>query len=86
PNPNILTPLPGTPLYEDYRARGLLRDPGDLSPWPAERIEREGHGPVLGVDYEAVVAAYRAAQALAGTPRRGAGGDRWIDWEAAGGP
>jgi anaerobic magnesium-protoporphyrin IX monomethyl ester cyclase len=81
PNPNILTPLPGTPLYDEYRQRELLRDPDDLSPWPAERIEREGRGPVLGVDYEAVVAAYHAARGLAGRPRRGEGGERWIDWE-----
>jgi hypothetical protein len=81
PNPNVLTPLPGTPLHEEYRGRGLLREPGDLSPWPVERIEREGRGPVLGVDYEAVVAAYHAARALAGVRRRGDGEGRWIEWE-----
>lgn len=81
PNPNILTPLPGTPLYDEYRERGLLRDPHDLSPWPAERIEREGRGPVLGVDYEAVVAAYHAARELADRRRRGDDEARWPEWE-----
>jgi bacteriochlorophyll C8 methyltransferase len=81
PNPNIYTPLPGTPLYDEYRERGLLRDPDDFSPWPAERIEREGVGPVLGVDYDAVVTAYRGAAELRGKQQRTAERERWPEWK-----
>jgi anaerobic magnesium-protoporphyrin IX monomethyl ester cyclase len=58
PNPNILNPLPGTEMYDYCLARGLLRDPADHSIWRDEDIAARAHGPVLGVDYARVLAAY----------------------------
>ncbi|MFG1923988.1 B12-binding domain-containing radical SAM protein [Cryptosporangium sp. NPDC048952] len=59
PNPNILNPLPGTEMYDYCAARGLLRDPGDYSIWRDTDIAARGEGPVLGIDYERVLATYR---------------------------
>ena len=58
PNPNILTPLPGTKMYDYCRARDLLYDPSDYSIWSAQRIRREGRGPLRNVDYERVLKCY----------------------------
>lgn len=77
PNPNILNPLPGTPLYHSYRERGILRDPDDLSIWMAARIRAAGCGPVSTVDYAAVLAAYDTAMTLRGSSRRG-----WPTWQS----
>lgn len=55
PNPNILTPLPGTDMYSHCLERGLLRDPGDYRSWTAEQVRTKGHGPLFGVDYEQVL-------------------------------
>ncbi|GAA0261352.1 hypothetical protein GCM10009539_53680 [Cryptosporangium japonicum] len=59
PNPNILNPLPGTEMYDYCAARGLLRDPDDYSIWRDTDIAARGEGPVLGIDYERVLATYR---------------------------
>lgn len=55
PNPNILTPLPGTDVYDRCLARGLLRSPGDYRSWTAEEVRLTGTGPLLGVDYDRVL-------------------------------
>ncbi|SHM45519.1 B12-binding domain-containing radical SAM protein [Cryptosporangium aurantiacum] len=59
PNPNILNPLPGTEMYEYCAANGLLRDPADYSIWRDTDIAARGEGPVLGIDYQRVLATYR---------------------------
>ncbi|MFH8797254.1 B12-binding domain-containing radical SAM protein [Streptomyces sp. NPDC017941] len=58
PNPNILTPLPGTALYDECAAAGSLRAPDDFHSWTAAEVRRTGQGPVLGVDYAAVLDVY----------------------------
>lgn len=67
-NPNIFNPLPGTPLYDDCLAEGLMVRPGDDRVWSAEAIEATGGGPVRGVDYARVVDQYRTLQRM--TERR----------------
>lgn len=67
-NPNIFNPLPGTPLYDDCLADGLMVRPGDDRVWSADAIEAAGHGPVRGVDYARVVEQYRTLQRM--TERR----------------
>jgi anaerobic magnesium-protoporphyrin IX monomethyl ester cyclase len=67
-NPNIFNPLPGTPLYDDCLAGGLMVRPGDDRVWSAEAIEAAGGGPVRGVDYARVVEQYRTLQRM--TERR----------------
>lgn len=57
-NPNICNPLPGTVLYREVCREGLLVDPTDSSVWSADRIRAEGRGPVVGVDYAAVLRDY----------------------------
>lgn len=59
PNPNILNPLPGTEMYDYCAERGLLRDPSDYSIWRDIDIAARGEGPVIGVDYDRVLATYR---------------------------
>ncbi|TQS44856.1 B12-binding domain-containing radical SAM protein [Cryptosporangium phraense] len=59
PNPNILNPLPGTEMYDYCADRGLLRDPADHSIWRDSDIAARGEGPVLGIDYQRVLATYR---------------------------
>lgn len=58
PNPNIFTPLPGTALYEECAAAGLLRDPGNYRSWTAADVRRTGQGPLYGIDYAAVLDVY----------------------------
>lgn len=67
-NPNIFNPLPGTPLYDDCLADGLMVRPGDDRVWSAEAIEAAGGGPVRGIDYARVVRQYRTLQQM--TERR----------------
>lgn len=55
PNPNIFTPLPGTALYDECAAAGVLRAPDDYRSWTAAEVRRTGVGPVLGVDYATVL-------------------------------
>ncbi|WP_077004934.1 B12-binding domain-containing radical SAM protein [Saccharothrix sp. ALI-22-I] len=59
PNPNILTPLPGTDTYRRCLDEGLLRDPGHYRSWTADQIRTRGHGPLLGVDYDRVLSYHR---------------------------
>lgn len=81
PNPNILSPLPGTPLYQTYLERALLRDPDDLSVWPVNRILEQGmQGPVLDVDYPSVIEAYSTALETRGPSRRSPSDAGWNSW------
>lgn len=64
PNPNILTPLPGTSLYDYCLSEGLLRDPTDYRTWSAADIRSRGYGPLYGVDYERVLDYYERMLAL----------------------
>ncbi len=64
PNPNVLTPLPGTDMYDRCLAQGLLRDPHNYRSWSAEEVRATGHGPLVGVDYERVLAYHSTMLAL----------------------
>lgn len=64
PNPNILTPLPGTSMYDACLAQGILRDPADYRTWSAADIRSRGCGPIHGVDYERVLDYYEKMLAL----------------------
>ena len=58
PNPNIFHPLPGTPLYRDCLAAGLVVDEAGHRVWSEQDIARERTGPLRGVDYGRVLATY----------------------------
>jgi len=58
PNPNIFHPLPGTPLYRDCLAAGLVVDETGHRVWSEQDIARERTGPLRGVDYGRVLATY----------------------------
>lgn len=75
PNPNILNPLPGTQMYDHCRREGLLRQPGTVRLWSRDDIAEHGEGPVRGVDYARVVAAYDAMRA-----ERYGEGPGWLPW------
>jgi radical SAM superfamily enzyme YgiQ (UPF0313 family) len=79
PNPNILTPLPGTEMYDYCSSQLLLRDPRDVTVWDAERIRAAGTGPVRGVDYCRVLDMYDALRAEE-TPTYPM---RWEPWQVA---
>lgn len=63
-NPNICNPLPGTVLHREVCREGLLADPTDTSVWSADRIRATGRGPVVGVDYGAVLHDYDRYMAM----------------------
>jgi radical SAM superfamily enzyme YgiQ (UPF0313 family) len=58
PNPNIFHPLPGTPLYRDCLAAGLVVDETGHRVWSEEDMAGEGTGPLRGLDYGRVLATY----------------------------
>ena len=82
PNPNIFNPLPGTPLFKHCTDNDLIADATDYRIWSDTAIEEAGRGPVRTVDYDEVIADYRAMYALVptGPPRH----KPWADGPAAG--
>jgi len=57
-NPNIFHPLPGTPLYAECVAAGLVVDETGHRVWSEQDIAAERAGPLHGVDYARVLETY----------------------------